>query len=75
MAGGAFENGQTYVALSRCTSLEGLFLTNPIRQADIRVDLWVKSFHEYYFGKDSSEQEDEECKEIDTDFERALRRD
>ncbi len=35
--GGAFTGGQTYVALSRCTSLQGITLTTPIRQQDIFV--------------------------------------
>ncbi|MEZ3160766.1 AAA family ATPase [Microbacterium sp. BWT-B31] len=35
---GAFAPGQTYVALSRLTSLDGLYLTRPLRPSDIRVD-------------------------------------
>jgi ATP-dependent DNA helicase PIF1 len=35
---GAFTNGQTYVALSRARSLEGLSFECPLRISDIRVD-------------------------------------
>ena len=35
---GSFAHGQTYVALSRVTSLEGLFLTRPINTSDILFD-------------------------------------
>ncbi|ANG84477.1 ATP-dependent DNA helicase [Microbacterium aurantiacum] len=35
---GAFAPGQTYVALSRLTSLDGLYLSRPLRPSDIRVD-------------------------------------
>ena len=40
----AFSPGQTYVALSRLTSLEGLFLTRPLKPADIIVDQRVRQF-------------------------------
>lgn len=46
--GGAFAGGQTYVALSRCTSLEGIILTEPIRQSDIFVRAEVVSFAQRY---------------------------
>jgi ATP-dependent exoDNAse (exonuclease V) alpha subunit len=39
-----FSPGQTYVALSRITSLEGLYLTRSLRPADIIVDLDVRRF-------------------------------
>lgn len=45
MEGGAFETGQTYVALSRCRSLERLVLKRPLRMNDIRVDERVQDFY------------------------------
>lgn len=41
---GAFTDGQTYVALSRCTSLETLYLRQPIKSSDIRVNSEVVNF-------------------------------
>jgi len=46
--GGAFAGGQTYVALSRCTSLEGITLVAPIRQQDIFVRAEVVQFAKHY---------------------------
>lgn len=46
--GGAFAGGQTYVALSRCTSLEGITLVAPIRQQDIFVRAEVMQFAKHY---------------------------
>lgn len=43
---GAFANGQTYVALSRCTSLEGIVLKTPIKPKDIIVDNRIIEFLE-----------------------------
>jgi len=46
--GGAFAGGQTYVALSRCTSLEGITLKAPLRQSDIFVRSEVVQFANRY---------------------------
>lgn len=46
--GGAFAGGQTYVALSRCTSLEGISLKEPLRRSDIFVRPEVVQFSHQY---------------------------
>lgn len=40
----AFAPGQLYVALSRCTSMEGLYLKMPVKRKDIIVDPKVAAF-------------------------------
>ena len=40
----SFAPGQTYVALSRISALEGLFLSRPLRPSDIIVDDNVRRF-------------------------------
>lgn len=42
---GAFAHGQIYVALSRCISLKGIILNNPIRNNDIIVDPRVVEYY------------------------------
>lgn len=44
MSDGAFAHGQTYVALSRCKSMEGLYLTTAIRREDVIVDDEIVEF-------------------------------
>lgn len=41
---GAFAHGQTYVALSRCTTLEGMVLKQPIKKSHILLDWKVVKF-------------------------------
>jgi ATP-dependent exoDNAse (exonuclease V) alpha subunit len=43
---GAFDYGQVYVALSRCRSLEDIYLVRPVRWTDIKCDPIIKRFYE-----------------------------
>ena len=49
MGGGAFDFGQTYVALSRCTHLDGIFLRRPLRPEDVQTDDRIVQFYRKMF--------------------------
>lgn len=50
MGSGAFAHGQTYVALSRCRTLEGIRLNRQISPADVIVDHRVAEYYRTAFG-------------------------
>lgn len=41
---GTFDTGQLYVALSRCTTLDKLYLKTPVKPSDIKVNMEVVNF-------------------------------
>ena len=55
LTGGAFADGQLYVALSRARSLEGLVLARPVRPRDLRINQEIRSFHHTHTGGESGE--------------------
>jgi ATP-dependent DNA helicase PIF1 len=42
---GAFDTGQTYVALSRCRSMKSLMLSRPLNSSDVKIDVQAKGFY------------------------------
>jgi ATP-dependent DNA helicase PIF1 len=49
MGTGAFEHGQTYVALSRCRTLGGIILKQKLRPQDVLTDERIVEFYEQSF--------------------------
>ena len=48
LTGGVFAGGQTYVALSRCTSMEGLVLKSRVSSRDIFVNKEIVNFSQIF---------------------------
>jgi hypothetical protein len=53
----SFSHGQVYVALSRCTSLEGLVFTKPFRRNAIKMDPIVAFFANHYEKQSRRDQD------------------
>ena len=50
LGSGAFAPGQTYVALSRCRTIDGISFAKPISMRDVMADQDVLEFTEHLFG-------------------------
>lgn len=59
---GSFASGQAYVALSRCTSLEGLYMKSKIGQQQIIVDYRIRDFYKKFPANDVVESRLEPAK-------------
>ena len=46
LGAGAFETGQTYVALSRCRAINGLSISRPLAVKDILIDIESKEYYD-----------------------------
>ncbi len=59
---GMFAHGQAYVALSRCTSMEGLVLRKPLSKKDVWMDHRVVDFFKEYQLKQEEQMDEEETR-------------
>ncbi len=59
----AFANGQVYVALSRCTALEGLVLTTPVNQKFLGAHQNLKEWTEKNQDEKNLEQRFKEARQ------------
>lgn len=70
-SGGVFAGGQTYVALSRCTSMEGISLKAPIRMNDVFIKNDVRVFAQSYNDSRAFDKAITESK-AETDYRKAI---
>ena len=70
-SGGVFTGGQAYVALSRCTSLQGIYLKTPIQKSHIFVDPEIVRFAKNFNNELAIQKAMKEAK-ADSEYEQAI---